>query len=82
MRDIIKKYMSTIILLFVIALVWAWFAFFLDSKSSYSESGIAIYTNPMAKSFSQEGLDDVDKRTLNTLPVSPKEFINLTKGDN
>ncbi len=82
MKDIIKKYISAIILLFVVVIVWAGLAFFLDSKSSYSEVNIEIYTNPMNSTFSQEELDDVNKRTLRTLPVSPKEFINLSKSIN
>jgi len=82
MKDIIKKYISAIILLFVVVIVWAGLAFFLDSQSSYSEVNIEIYTNPMNSTFSQEELDDVNKRTLRTLPVSPKEFINLSKSIN
>ncbi len=82
MTDIIKKYIPAIILLFIIVIVWAGIAFFLDSQSSYSEVDLEIYNSPMQNSFSQEELDDVDKRTLRTLPISPKEFTNLIKSTN
>jgi len=81
MGGIIKKYLPAIILLFIVILVWAGLAFFFDTKSSSPEVSIEIYTNPMNTSFSTEGLDGVHNRVLKTLPVQPKEFVNLTENN-
>ena len=81
MGAIIKKYMFAIILLFIIGIVWAALLFFFDSKESGSKIDVSIYSNQLNKSFDEKNLDETYNRVVKTLPISPKEFINLKKKD-
>ena len=81
MGEIVKKYMSAIILLFVIAIIWGGLVLFFDTQESGSNVGVGIYKSSLKNNFDNETLEDMDERVIKTLPVSPKEFINLKKKD-
>ena len=81
MGEIVKKYMPAIILLFVIAIIWGVLVFFFDTQESGSNVDVGIYKSSLKNNFDNETLEDMDERVIKTLPVSPKEFINLKKKD-
>lgn len=81
MGDMIKKYMPAIILLFIIIIIWAGLIFFFDTKKTSSNIDVEIYRSPLQSGFDNEVLDETYEGIVKTLPVSPKEFINLKKKD-
>jgi len=81
MGEIVKKYMPAIILLFVIAIIWGGLVFFFDTQESGFNVDMGIYKSSLKNNFDNETLEDMDERVIKTLPVSPKEFINLKKKD-
>ena len=81
MGEIVKKYMPAIILLFVVAIIWGGLVFFFDTQESGSNVDVGIYKSSLKNNFDNETLEDMDERVMKTLPVSPKEFINLKKKD-
>ncbi|HPQ79509.1 MAG TPA: hypothetical protein PLG47_03605 [Candidatus Dojkabacteria bacterium] len=81
MGEIIKKYIPAIILLLVVALVWAGLAFVFDTSEKELNIEESIYKTPLGKTFSKEDLDEVYEKTSQKMPISPREFLNLKKED-
>ena len=75
----VKKFLLAIILLAVIALVWAATTFFLEEKESSVVDVAQSYTTQIAKSFNLEELDKVYERSENSFPISSKEFTDLVE---
>lgn len=81
MGEIIKKYIFAIILLLVVILAWAGFAFIYDTKESKENIEEGIYKTPLNKTFQKEELEEVYEKTSQKMPVPPKMFLNLKKKD-
>ncbi|HQC39207.1 MAG TPA: hypothetical protein PK804_00950 [Candidatus Dojkabacteria bacterium] len=81
MGEIFKKYIPAIILLFLVALVWAGLAFVFDTSGKELNIEEDVYKTPLEKTFSKESLDEVYDKTSQKMPVSPREFLNLNKKD-
>lgn len=75
MGEIFKKYIPAIILLFLVALVWAGLAFVFDTSGKELNIEEDVYKTPLEKTFSKESLDEVYDKTSQKMPVSPREFF-------
>jgi hypothetical protein len=75
--EILKNYTTGIVLLIVIAILWA--GILLYSTRSYSEvnPNAQTYAKPLNKEFDLETLEKVQERTRRSFPVLPAEFFNL-----
>lgn len=81
MGEMIKKYMPAIILLFIVGILWAGLVFFFDTKKSATVMDVSVYNNTLRNTFDHEILDSTYEKVIKTLPVSPKEFLDLNKKD-
>jgi hypothetical protein len=80
--DLIKKSFFTIMLLFVVVVVWVGISIYFKKSYVNVNPNAETYTRQMGSSFNTEELDLVTQRTEKSFSVSPSEFLNLTEGSN
>lgn len=75
----VKKFLFAIILLGVIAVVWAVTTFVFQGRDTSIADGVEAYTKQIGKSFDMEELDKVYERGEKSYPISSQEFLDLVK---
>jgi hypothetical protein len=75
--EVIKKYLFGIVLLLIVAIVWAGMLFISNRSYSTINPNAASYTKPLNTSFDIETVKKIQERTVKSFPVLPSEFFGL-----
>jgi predicted negative regulator of RcsB-dependent stress response len=75
--DIIKKSLFVLVLLLVVVLAWIGFSVYFQSSFVDVNPNASSYTDQLKTSFDTEELEEINKRTEDSLPVSPQDFLSL-----
>lgn len=79
--EIVKKYITGIVLLIIVAIVWVGLLLISDKVFSEVNPNAQTYTKPLNKNFDTETLDKVNKRIADSFPILPSEFFNLKENN-
>jgi len=77
--DTLKKFTMGLILLAVVILAWVGFYIYFKQADIEINPNAASYTKIIDNTFDTDTLDMVSKKTDETLPISPSEFLDLTQ---
>ena len=75
--ELFKKYLIGMVLILVVAIVWGALIFVEKKVFVTLNPNASSYTKPIRPTFDDETLDEVSKRTNDSFPVLPREFLNL-----
>lgn len=75
--EILKKYIVGLVLLGVVAIIWAGLLLISNKVFSEVNPNAATYTKPLQQNFDISTLEKVAKRTESSFPFLPSEFFSL-----
>jgi len=79
--SLIKRILPVLIFLLVVTIAWVGFSIYFQSIDLDIDANATNYTKPINSSFDTETLDSITKRTDESFPVSPQEFLRLNQLD-
>ena len=75
--EIVKKYIVGLVLLGVVAIIWAGLLLISNKVFSEVNPNATTYTKPLQQNFDLTTLEKVSERTESSFPVLPSEFFSL-----
>lgn len=75
--EIVKKYITGIVLLLIVGIIWLGLNLIRERVFSDVNPNATTYTKPLNKEFDMEILGKVAERTEKSFPVLPSEFFDL-----
>lgn len=78
---LIKKILPIAMFLTIITVVWIAFSIYFQGSEVEINPDATNFTKPIKPTFDTEVLGEVTERTEDSFPVSPEEFLNLSKSD-
>lgn len=79
--SLIKKILPVLIILLIVAVAWVGFSIYSQSINIDINPNATNFTKPISSTFDEEILEEVESKTDESFPISPREFLELNQLD-